>query len=120
MDSRLIKRLVAPLPSSELCALVVLAGGNSHAYLITEQIAADSLSDIELHKSTVRKALIRLVSDGLIEASGREAGQNTGKQRQLYALTEAGWQRLRSEQRRLHQLTRVLDGRLAAHEHGLI
>jgi DNA-binding PadR family transcriptional regulator len=110
-SSLILRDSFSLLAQVDLYILVALAGHESSAYGLADRIQADSTGGVLIARPTIKSALPRLVLKQLIEQIGPENSTYSGKMSQPYR---------KNEQRRLRQLTRVLDGRLIAREHGLI
>ena len=89
--------------------LAALAIGPTHGYGVIGRMRHTSGGELELAEGTVYPALHRLEQDGLISST---AELSRGRQRRVYALTEAGQRALadrRSEWRRFSTVvTRML------------
>jgi DNA-binding PadR family transcriptional regulator len=78
-----------------------------HGYALMKEVQALSEGRLNLSTGTLYGALKRLLEAGWIErADDPEAGES-GRERKLYELTEAGQRALQAETARLGKLVRV-------------
>ena len=96
--------------------LTSLAEGRKHGYGVMRDVAHISGGRVELRAGTLYAALDRLVTEGLVEASGQEVVD--GRLRRYYSLTEAGHVVLDAEARRLQANAKVALQRLRLREAG--
>src|SRR5436190_19974651 len=98
----------SPLTESTFLILLSLAPGPRHGYAIAKDIQDLSNARVILSASTLYTTLKRLLDDGLIERSGKDAElDETGRPRKTYTLTALGRRMLASETARLHSLVAV-------------
>jgi DNA-binding PadR family transcriptional regulator len=79
----------------DLLLLSVLAAGPAHGYAIIAALRDRSEGMFDLPEGTIYPALHRLEGGGLLSSSWAEAD---GRQRRVYALTQAGAAALAAEQ----------------------
>jgi PadR family transcriptional regulator, regulatory protein PadR len=91
--------------------LAALASGPTHGYGVIGRMRQTSGGELELAEGTVYPALHRLEQDGLLSSS---AEQNQGRQRRVYALTEAGRQALADRRSEWHRFSSVVTRMLTA------
>src|SRR5947209_12867985 len=91
--------------------LAALAGGPTHGYGVIGRMRHTSGGELELAEGTVYPALLRLEQDGLLSSS---AELSQGRQRRVYALTEAGRQSLADRRSEWHRFSSVVTRMLMA------
>jgi DNA-binding PadR family transcriptional regulator len=82
--------------------LAALAGGQQHGYAIMGDIKTISDGRVDMRPGTLYTALDRLVSEGLVAATGTEVVD--GRNRRYYKLTAGGVAVLESEIARMRAL----------------
>lgn len=88
-----MKRSIELLPQVSFSILMALSLKPRHGYEIIQQVAADSLSKINLGPGSLYTTIKKLIDDELIE----EVDIDGNERRRYYQLTKKGWQRLSTE-----------------------
>ncbi len=94
----------AGLPTAALHVLLGLADGPRHGYAIKQEVERVTRGAIRLGPGTLYEALSRLESQGLIEETASERGDEAGAPRRTYRLTRPGLALARAEVERLESL----------------
>lgn len=104
MDSEL------PLSEAVFFILLSLLPGPKHGYAIMKDVEAMSEARIRLSTGTLYGALKRLLEAGWIERLD-DKGQEAGRPRKAYALTQAGKRLLEAEAARMKTLVTLMQQR---------
>jgi DNA-binding PadR family transcriptional regulator len=92
---------MSELHEPSLLILTALAGGSRHGYGLIQAVGELSGGRLRLRPGTLYPALDRLTADGLIEQVHEEIVD--GRLRRYYGLTDAGADRLETEEQRLRR-----------------
>ena len=108
-------RSFLPLPHLEFQILVSLADAELHGYAIVKEIGARSKGASTPSTGSLYLAIARLLENGLIAESDSD-GDNGGRKKRVYHLSDLGRDVAQAESDRLGELSRLVDERLRSRE----
>jgi DNA-binding PadR family transcriptional regulator len=88
--------------------LAVLFDQPRHGYGIVQQIAEQTDGRVQLRPGDVYRVIYRLAQWGLLEESGRQAGDSGDARRTYYAITGPGRELARGEAEMLSEVSATL------------
>lgn len=103
----------SPLKPVEFLVLAVLFDEPRHGYGIVQQIAERTDGRVQLRPGDVYRVIYRLAQRGLLEESGRQAGDSADQRRTYYAITGPGKELARAEAEMLSEVSAALLSRPA-------
>jgi DNA-binding PadR family transcriptional regulator len=106
-------RKFLPLKPVDLELLLALADEDLHGYGLVQAIAAHTDGLVVLDPGNLYRVIKRLLADGLIAESGREAA-DAEERRKYYRITPIGGRVLAQELQRLRRLVTATSTRQAA------
>jgi DNA-binding PadR family transcriptional regulator len=111
-DSRRAPDAHLPMRPVELLVLTMLTAGDRHGYGIRQDVMAYTGGAMQLEAGNLYRSIRRLVSDGLVDESGRRpAADVDDERRRYYRLTPFGRRVLSAEMLRLRALVRLAEER---------
>ncbi len=93
-----------PLTEPVFFILLSLAPGPRHGYAIMKETAVLSEGRVQMSTSTLYGAIKRLLEQGLIKRVEEDGGQENGRIRKAYTLTDLGRRILQAEVARMESL----------------
>lgn len=103
-----------PLKPVRFHVLLAIAAGHRHGYAIRQRVEGRTQGRLKLWPTTLYGTLHALDEEGLIEESPEGDGEDDGRQRRLYRLTDLGERVLAAETARLEELVEAARGELAS------
>ena len=101
-----------PMRPVELLILTMLTAGDRHGYGIRQDVMAYTDGALQLEAGNLYRSIRRLVSDGLVDESGRRPVSDTDdERRRYYRLTPFGRRVLSAEMLRLRALVQLAEER---------
>jgi len=105
-----------PLSPADFQLLLVLLGGERHAYGISQAVEEQERGRVPLEIGSLYRMLARLQDAGLIEEDPVTRPSPSGPRRKVYRISRLGRKVADAEARRLRDVLAVADARLAAGE----
>ena len=101
-----------PMRPVEVLILTMLTAGDRHGYGIRQDVMAYTGGSMQLEAGNLYRSIRRLVSDGLLDESGRRpAADADDERRRYYRLTPFGRRVLAAEMMRLRALVNLAEER---------
>jgi DNA-binding PadR family transcriptional regulator len=111
-DSRRTPDVYLPIRPVELLVLTMLTAGDRHGYGIRQDVMAYTGGAMQLEAGNLYRSIRRLVSEGLVDESGRRpAADIDDERRRYYRLTPFGRRVLSAEMLRLRALVQLAEER---------
>lgn len=99
--------LPPPLSVREFHVLFALYRAESTVYGLRGQIELDTFGSVKIPDGTIYPLMVRLHDQGLIDLVRTEVGDEVGKPRKIYGLSENGTSRLREEFTRIEHVVKL-------------